>query len=119
MTKILVIDDEEMIVDSIKAVLDEMDCSVRATTDPAEGLALALASEYDLVLTDVRMPGLDGSRVVEGLLALKPAARILVMSAYPDDPLVVRALALGAAGLLKKPFSIPDILAFAGRGEAQ
>jgi DNA-binding NarL/FixJ family response regulator len=69
-----------------------------------------LENEYDLVLVDIRMPQMNGAELAELLLKSKPATRLLVITAYPSDPLVPRALGAGAIGLLKKPFEIAKIL---------
>ena len=109
---ILAIDDEEMILDAIKIIFEDMGYSVHTTSDPVKGTEDALANDYDLVLTDIRMPGRNGAEIVEAVLEKKPATRILVITAYPNDPLAERAIKAGAVGLLKKPFEIAKILDF-------
>ena len=109
---ILVIDDEVMILDAIKIIFEDMGYTVRTTPDPAEGTAEAIARDYDLVLTDIRMPAKNGAEITEEILKAKPGARILVITGYPNDPLAERALKAGAFGLLKKPFEIAKILDF-------
>jgi FixJ family two-component response regulator len=54
----------------------------------------------------------NGAEITEAILAKKPSARILVITAYPNDPLAQRAMGAGAIGLLKKPFEIAKILDF-------
>jgi DNA-binding NtrC family response regulator len=110
--RILVIDDEEMILDAIKIIFEDMGYSVQTTSDPVKGTEDALASDYDLVLTDIRMPSRNGAEIVEAVLEKKPATRILVITAYPNDPLAERAIKAGAVGLLRKPFEIAKILDF-------
>lgn len=109
---ILAIDDDEMILYAIKTIFEDLGYTVKTTTDPMEGIADALAKDYDLVITDVRMPSHNGAEVVDAVLAKKPATRILMVTAYPTDPLAVRGLEAGAVGLLKKPFEIMKILEF-------
>jgi len=109
---ILVIDDEVMILDAIKVIFEDMGYSVQTTSDPLQGTEEAIAKDFDLILTDVRMPVRNGAEVTETILARKPGARILVITAYPNDPLAERAVRAGAVGLLKKPFEIAKILAF-------
>jgi two-component system chemotaxis response regulator CheY len=110
--RILVIDDEEMILDAIKIIFEDMGYSVATCSDPVKGTEEALANDFDLVLTDIRMPSRNGAEIVEAVLAKKPAARILVITAYPNDPLAERAIKAGAVGLLRKPFEIAKILDF-------
>ena len=109
---ILVIDDETMILDAIKIIFEDMGYSVQTTSDPLHGTDEAIAGNFDLILTDVRMPSRNGAEVTEAVLARKPTARILVITAYPNDPLAERAIKAGAVGLLKKPFEIAKILDF-------
>lgn len=107
---ILVIDDEEMILDSIKIIFGEMGHDVTVCSDSISGLAEALKSPHDLVIVDVRMPGKSGADVAEELLRSRPETRLLVITGFPNDPLAVRALKAGAVGLLKKPFEIAKII---------
>ena len=58
------------------------------------------------------MPVRNGAEITEAILAKKPDARVLVITAYPSDPLAERAIKAGAVGLLKKPFEIGKILTF-------
>ena len=109
---ILVIDDETLILDAIKTIFEGMGYSVQTTPDPVQGTEKAIQNEYDLILTDVRMPVRNGAEITEAIIANRPAARILVITAYPNDPLVQRAMSAGAIGLLKKPFEIAKILDF-------
>jgi DNA-binding NtrC family response regulator len=109
---ILVIDDEEMILDAFKIIFEDMGYAVRTFSDPLQGTEEAIKNEYDLVLTDIRMPERNGAEIVEAIMKQKPAARVLVITAYPNDPLAERAMKAGAAGLLKKPFEISKVLEF-------
>lgn len=114
---ILVIDDEIMILETIKMILEDLGCSVDTASDPLDGIEQAIAGSYDLVITDIRMPVLDGSEVIDAVLAAKPQTRMLVMTAWPDDPRAIRALESGAIGLLKKPFQVSSVLSFLDRDQ--
>jgi len=108
----LVIDDEPMILDAIKIIFEDMGYTVETTSDPIQGTDVAIARNFDLIVTDIRMPARSGAEITEAVLAKKPGARILVITAYANDPLAQRAIAAGAVGLLKKPFEIAKILDF-------
>jgi len=110
--RILVVDDEEMILNAIKLILEDMGHTVDVSSDPVAGERMALAQSYDLILVDLRMPGRNGAEVASTVLAARPESRILVITAYPGDPLAARALDAGAVGLLKKPFEIAKVLEF-------
>ena len=110
--KILVIDDEEMNLNVLKLILEDMGYSVNTQQDPFVGEEDAIKNEYDLIVTDLRMPKKNGAEVTENILKEKPDARILILTAYPTDPLVRKALDAGALSLLRKPFEISKILDF-------
>jgi two-component system chemotaxis response regulator CheY len=110
--KILVIDDEENILDAIKIILEEMEHSVDIFSDPRAGERQALDFDYDLIITDLRMPIRNGAEIAKAVLAKKKDAKILVITAYAHDNLVAEALNAGAVGMLRKPFEIAKILSF-------
>jgi DNA-binding NtrC family response regulator len=110
--KVLVIDDEQMMLDAIKTILEEMGHQVDCFSISTEGEKSALESDYDLVLTDIRMPEKNGAELTEAILKRKPNANILVITGHPNDPLTKRALDAGAKGLVKKPFEMGKILEF-------
>ena len=108
--RILVIDDEKAILDALKIILEDLGHVLEVYQRPEEGLKAALAGEFDLIISDLRMPGMNGAEIVEGIRREKPDSRILIITAYPADPLVGRALKAGARGILKKPFEIAKII---------
>jgi CheY-like chemotaxis protein len=109
---ILVIDDETLILDAIKTIFEDMGHTVQTTSDPIQGTEIAITQNFDLILTDIRMAERSGAEITEMILAKKPQTRILVITAYPTDPLAERAIKAGAVGLLRKPFEIAKILSF-------
>ncbi|HUX20379.1 MAG TPA: response regulator [Spirochaetia bacterium] len=108
--KILVIDDERMILDAIELILGDLGHEVSTFSDPVLGQNSAIENDYDLILTDLRMPGRNGAQLSEAVLGAKPNAKILVITAYPTDHLAAQAMQAGAVGLIKKPFEITKIL---------
>ncbi len=112
MKKILVIDDEPAILETIKIIFEDMGFGVDAFSEAKQGLSAGLENAYDLVLVDMRMPEMNGAELTEILLKEKPGLKLFVITAYPYDPLVTRALDAGAVGLLQKPFEIAKILDF-------
>ena len=110
--KILVIDDEKMIVESIEAVLEGMGYEVDTCLSASEGEHHAVEKEYDLIITDLKMPEKSGAEVTKAILSVKPDAKILIITGHPGDPLAKKAIDFGAKGLVKKPFEIAKILDF-------
>ncbi|MFW5769214.1 MAG: response regulator [Spirochaetota bacterium] len=107
--KLLVIDDEESVVFMISEVLSDLGHEVVGAVTPEEGLERFEESSFDLVLVDIKMPGMNGYELTDALLTRDPQANILVNTGYPDDPLVVKALDRGAMGVVRKPFEIDKI----------
>jgi len=105
--KVLVIDDERIVIDSITKILKEERIDVEATLSGRQGLETALKKDYDLVLTDLRMPDIGGMRVLRDLKRAKPSLPVVMITGYATVPSAVQAMKLGAAEILEKPFS-PD-----------
>jgi CheY-like chemotaxis protein len=112
MKSILVIDDETMILEAIKIIFEDMGYSVKIFADSQTGVEEAVRNDYDLILVDLRMPGVNGAEATEAIRKAKGSAKILIITAYPNDPLAARALEAGAVGLLTKPFEIARVLDF-------
>ena len=110
MKSILAIDDDTMILDALKIIFNDVGYSVNVFSDSPAGMEEALRRDYDLILVDLHMPGMNGAEVTQSIRKAKPEAQILIITAYPTDPLAVRALDGGAAGLLKKPFEIAKVI---------
>ena len=110
--RILIIDDEEMNLDVLKLILEDMGYEVKTFSDPFKGEEEAIKSEYDLVITDLRMPKKNGAEVTENIMRKKPGAKVLILTAFATDHLAKRALDAGALSLLNKPFEIAKILDF-------
>ena len=110
--RILVIDDEKMILNALKLILEDMGYSVTCFSDPEEGEKETLTNDYDLIILDLRMPKKNGAEVTKDIINVKPESKILILTAYPADPLAKKALETGAVSLLKKPFEISKILDF-------
>ena len=108
--KILMIDDDEMIRDSVEMIFSDFGIEVKTCGDPDQGVASALETDFDLILCDMRMPGLNGAQAVAKIIEAKPKARIMILTAFPGDPLVQKAMASGAIGLMKKPFEVAKLL---------
>jgi two-component system, OmpR family, copper resistance phosphate regulon response regulator CusR len=109
--RILVIDDEQRILNFVHRGLEAEGMAVDSARDGGEGLRLALAKNYDLVVLDLVMPGLDGQAVLRHILERKPSQPILILSALNDTASKVRCLELGAEDYISKPFSLEELLA--------
>jgi DNA-binding response OmpR family regulator len=109
--RILVIDDEQRILNFVRRGLQAEGMAADCARDGEEGLRLALANRYDLVVLDLVMPGLDGHEVLRRILARKPSQPVLILSALNDTASKVRCLEHGAEDYISKPFSLEELLA--------
>jgi len=107
--KVLVIDDEQIILDSVKKILGAEDFQVDPAISSRDGLERAMSQDYDLVLTDIRMPEIGGMRILRDIKRSKPALPVVIFTGYATVQSAVQAMKLGAADFVEKPFT-PDML---------
>jgi two-component system, NtrC family, nitrogen regulation response regulator NtrX len=108
--RILVIDDEAAIRDSLKMTLEYEGYEFIGAATGQEGLALAEREAPDLVLLDVKMPGMDGLEVLERLRSLNDALPVVVVSGHGTISTAVDATKKGAFDFIEKPFASERIL---------
>ncbi|HEY7692049.1 MAG TPA: response regulator transcription factor [Gaiellaceae bacterium] len=109
--RILVIEDEARIRSFVARGLEAEGHSVEGAADGRAGLARALGPSWDLVVLDLRLPGLGGLELLQELHVRRPALPVLVLSARSDLPTKLRGFELGAADYLPKPFALDELLA--------
>src|SRR5215470_10248217 len=108
--RILVIDDEGAIRDSLKMTLEYDGYEVVGAATGQEGLALAEREAPDLVLLDVKMPGMDGIEVLERLRNMNDQLPVIVISGHGTISTAVEATKKGAFDFVEKPFASEKIL---------
>jgi DNA-binding response OmpR family regulator len=109
--RILVIDDEPEIGRFVRRALEIVGHQVTVCTEGSDGLCRALSDRPDLVVLDLRMPGVNGQAVLGGVLAQHRDQKILVLSAAADVETRVECLERGAVDFLAKPFSVRELVA--------
>jgi len=109
--KLLLIEDDRQAAEYVANGLGESGYSVDRAADGAEGLALALAGRYDLIIADRMLPHLDGLAVVQALRAQGVATPILILSALAQVDDRVKGLRAGGDDYLTKPFAFAELLA--------
>ena len=107
--KALVIDDEQVVLDSVTKILTDENYDVDVSLSGREGLNKAIERQYDIVLTDIRMPDIGGMRVLRDIKRTKPSLPVVMITGYASVRSSVQAMRLGAADYLEKPFT-PDQL---------
>jgi two-component system, NtrC family, nitrogen regulation response regulator GlnG len=111
---VLVVDDDE----TVRASLDALACAEIRVTMAAggqEALDRMAADPVDLVLSDVRMPGLDGLELLRRVRVRAPGADVVLMTAYDDVGVAIVAVREGARALLAKPLDLRDLRALIDR----
>jgi two-component system response regulator AtoC len=107
---ILIADDEESIRHVLTVLLSDCGYDVRAVADGEEALRELSARDYDALVTDVRMPKIDGLALVRAAQAASPETTIIVMSAYGSHEVAIEAMKAGAYDYLGKPFRPDEVL---------
>ena len=102
---IMVIDDNEFTLKSIRYALKIGGFPNHGFSDPEEALSKYDKNIYQLIITDYRMPKLNGIEVLKLILQMNKAAKVIIYSAFADEEIQLEALNRGAFLFLKKPFS--------------
>ena len=110
MSKILIVEDEAAIADLEKDYLELSGFEVEVANDGKTGLEKALSIDYDLVILDLMLPGVDGFEICRQVRAEKNTP-IIMVSAKKDDIDKIRGLGLGADDYMTKPFSPSELVA--------
>jgi formate/nitrite transporter len=109
--RMLIIDDEDVVLESCRKIFSEEGYSVVTINNPAEGLTLIKDSFFDVILCDWKMPGFDGMDVVEEIDKRSPDSVIVMISGYPTTSRATEAMKRGAMDYIAKPFTPDEIIA--------
>ena len=108
--KVLVVDDEPIKRSVLEDGLRDAGYSVSATGNPMEAEPLLEKTYFDVIITDLRMPGQDGLSFLSDLKRQRPEQAVIVMTAYGTVETAVEAMKLGAFDYIQKPFSTEELL---------
>ena len=109
MNKILVVEDDRSLRHIIKEALNNSGLNIELAVDGVKALEKIKESDYQLVITDLMMPGMNGVELMEKAKGIKPETGFLIMTAYGTVQTAVDALKKGAFDFITKPFSIPEM----------
>ena len=110
MAKILVIDDEKSIRNTLKDILEYEKHTVTDAADGVEGLNLATTEKFDVILCDIKMPKMDGIEVLEKLLELQIETPVVMISGHGTIETAVEAIKKGAYDFISKPLDLNRLL---------
>jgi DNA-binding NtrC family response regulator len=109
-TKILVVDDEEVVRLSHIRTLASIHCNVEVVRDGKEALEVMEQRPADVVLLDLRMPGMDGMSVLKMIKQKWPETEVVIITGYPTVETAKEAVRLGAYDYLAKPIGPDDVI---------
>jgi CheY-like chemotaxis protein len=109
-TKILVVEDDADARGFLVRLLQDCGARVAAVADGTEAVHAATTGDYDLILTDLRMPAMDGIELLRILRRLSVRSHIILITAYGDVQTFTDAMELGADAFVHKPFKVDQIL---------
>ena len=112
--KTLLVDDDELIRDSLRIIFDTKGCLLKTAETAEEGLRILEEEKFDIIISDLRLPGIDGLRFVKFASMIQPKANKLLITAYRDDYIYAEAQRIGVSEFIDKPFSVDafvDLLA--------
>lgn len=106
MAKILVIEDDKLMQEALSGVLESIGHNVHCEGDGRAGFENFQQNAYDLVITDLRMAGIDGLGVIREIKAKNPDMPVIMITGYPTVETSVEAIKSGATDFITKPFEI-------------
>lgn len=108
---ILAVDDQIHMLKLLERIIEELtDYDITATNNPIEAVELLAENEYDLVVTDMKMPGMDGMEILKYVTDNKRFEQVIIITAFGSIETATNALALGAFDYITKPFKKDQII---------
>jgi excisionase family DNA binding protein len=113
--RVLVVDDEATIRDLLSKTLALAEYDVDLAPDGRSALERLRMIPYDLLITDLKMPGVDGLAVIREARRLKADIPVIIITGFSTEASAIEAVNLGVSGYLTKPFRVPRVLAVAAK----
>lgn len=119
--RVLIVDDEEKVAFFLRESLEELghDCTIIAAGSGEEALERVQQEHYDLLVSDLRMPGIDGLELFERVREVSPHTRLILITAYGSDEVEAEAARLEAYDYITKPFHVSDLVEVARHALAE
>lgn len=113
--RVLVVDDEASIRELLSKTLALAEYDVDTAPDGRAAIERLRLGHYDLLIADLKMPGLDGLSLIREAKRLKSDLPVIIITGFSTESSAIEAVNLGVAGYLTKPFRVPQVLAAAAR----
>ena len=114
-SRVLVADDESSIRELLQKTLALAEYEVDTAPDGRAALERLRLGNYDLLIADLKMPGMDGLTLIREAKRLKADLPVIIITGFSTESSAIEAVNLGVAGYLTKPFRVPQVLAAAAR----
>ena len=109
--KTLLVDDDEFIRDSLKIAFTNKGCYLRAAETAEEGLQAIKEEQFDIIISDFRLPGMNGLDFLKLATLTQPQAVNILITAYRDEYCFSEAIRIGVTEFIEKPFSVKALVA--------
>jgi DNA-binding NtrC family response regulator len=109
-SRILIVDDEKPIRESVSLVLSEEGYETEIASDGSEALNLLGEKDFDVLITDLKMPGIDGIDLIKKSLKICPQTSVIIITAHASVESAIEALRIGAFDYILKPFDFDDLI---------
>lgn len=116
--RVLVVDDDDAVRELLVRGLSE-DYAVESASDGASAMAMLQATEYDLVLVDLKMPAMDGLSLIRQIRSHDWELPVVIVTGHSTEASAIEAINLGVSGYLTKPFRLPRVLGITARALGQ
>ena len=117
--RVLVVDDEASIRELLSKTLALAEYDVDTAVDASAALERMRSSTYDLLIADLKMPGIDGLTLIRQAKQIQADLPVIIITGFSTESSAIEAVNLGVAGYLTKPFRVPQVLAAAAKALGQ
>lgn len=117
--KVLLVDDEEEFLETLSSRLEMRGLKVSAVTSGEQAVTEAREQEYDAIVVDLSMPGIDGLETLKRIKANNPNAEIIMLTGHGSIQSGVEAMKLGAGDFLQKPVELSELMAKIGEAKSK
>ncbi len=106
---ILIVDDEVHVREGLAELLEQEGFHVETAMNGKAALAVVVNKKFDLMISDIKMPEMDGMQLLESMQASNPQLRVIMVTAFGDVQTYLNAMQLGAHEYINKPIKLPEL----------
>ena len=106
---ILIVDDEIHVRDGLSEILQQEGFYVETAKDGNEAISISMNKKFDLMISDIKMPEMDGLQLLDEVQKVNPQIRVIMVTAFGDVQTYLKSMNLGAHEYINKPIRIPEL----------